>query len=79
MAQRPLGDAPPRRHLTCCVCGEYAGLFEQWWNRDTGWGLCATCRDWLSTPDERGRIRCTAEEMRDLYGIAGQHYQAKEQ
>jgi len=66
-------------HLTCCVCGDDGGRFEQWHNRDTGYGLCAACRDWLTTPDPRdGRIRCDAAEMLDLYGEAGRHYAAKE-
>lgn len=57
--------------LTCCVCGENAGTFAQWHNRDTGYGLCAECRDWLPT---RGT---SAEEMHDLYGVEGVHYAAR--
>lgn len=57
--------------LICCVCGENAGTFEQWHNRDTGYGLCAACRDWLP---ERGM---SAEEMRDNYGVEGTHYAAR--
>lgn len=70
---------PKTRHMECSVCGEYAGKFRQWWNRDTGYGLCARCRDWLTTPDPKtkdNRIRYGAEEMRDLYGEAGTHYPA---
>lgn len=71
--------APTLHHLTCCVCGAYAGRYEQWWNRDTGYGICAHCRDWLTTPDKRtGEIRCDAAEMHDLYGEAGRHYPAKD-
>lgn len=33
----------PQRHLTCCCCGQYAGWFRQWWNRDTGYGICRPC------------------------------------
>ena len=29
--------------LQCCTCGEPAPAFEQWWNRDTGYGICAAC------------------------------------
>ena len=32
-----------KRRLTCCCCGEHAGTFEQWHNRDTGWGVCRPC------------------------------------
>lgn len=59
------------RDLSCSVCGSGAGRFRQHWNRDTGWGLCAKCRDWLH---ERGT---SPEEMADLYGIAGVNYEAK--
>jgi hypothetical protein len=34
-------DAKPRR-LTCCCCGERT-TGRQWWNRDTGYGLCSAC------------------------------------
>lgn len=53
--------------LTCCCCA--AGTVgRQWWNRDTGYGLCETCADWIES-------RATPpEEMRSLYGIKGTHY-----
>lgn len=60
------------RRMTCAVCGEDAGHWEQHWNRDTGFGLCAKSRDWLIG---RGT---TAEEMKDLYGIEGVNYPARE-
>lgn len=34
-------DKPPR-HLECCCCGE-STTGRQWWNRDTGYGLCPDC------------------------------------
>ena len=50
---------------TCCCCGEYAGKWAQWFNRDTGYGMCAKCIAWL-------RGRGTPEtEIRDLYGVEG--------
>lgn len=53
--------------LTCCCCGE-STVGRQWSNRDTGYGLCAPCADWIST---RGT---TDAEMHELYGIRGVHY-----
>lgn len=51
------------RRLECCCCGNDAGRWQQHWNRDTGYGLCWTCAEWLTkvkhTPDD---------EMTDLYG-----------
>jgi len=29
--------------LECCCCGQPAPAFKQWWNRDIGYGICATC------------------------------------
>jgi hypothetical protein len=30
-------------HLTCCCCGGDAPAYQQWWNRDKGYGLCGRC------------------------------------
>lgn len=57
--------------LTCCVCGSDAGRWNQWWNRDRGYGICRSCVDWLKqrgTPDS---------EILDLYGREGVNYAAK--
>ena len=55
--------------LTCCCCGDYT-QGRQWWNRDTGYGLCTGCIDFCSNgTDEKG--------MTDLYGIRGTHYDVK--
>lgn len=55
-------------HMTCCCCGDYAGRFEQWHNRDSGYGICATCVDWL-------RNEGTTEEcIKDLYGVEGVNF-----
>lgn len=55
--------------MKCSVCGAEAGRWEQHWNRDTGWGICRPCVDWL-TKDRS----MTAEEMADLYGKEGVNY-----
>lgn len=34
----------PIRDLTCCCCGSWT-RGRQWWNRDTGFGLCDDCHD----------------------------------
>lgn len=54
------------RDLTCCCCGGRA-YGRQWFGRDTGFGLCAACADWLVS-------RETPEEMRQNYGERGVHY-----
>jgi len=50
------------RNLTCCCCGNPAGKWQQHWNRDTGYGICAACVDWQRS---RG---VTDAEILDLYG-----------
>lgn len=57
--------------LVCSVCGDAAGRFQQWWNQDTGWGVCRSCADWLET---KGYAE---DEMQFLYGKPGIHYEAK--
>lgn len=57
--------------LSCCCCGQ--GLRgRQWWNRDTGYGICTKCIDWQRS---RG---LDAEEERLSYGDEGVHYNIKE-
>lgn len=55
------------RHLECCVCGEYAGKYQQHWNRDEGYGICQDCA-------KRESQRETPERMESLYGKAGVNY-----
>ena len=58
------------RRLRCCRCGEDAGTWQQHWNRDTGWGVCAAC-----VVRERAYGAGDAEIDR-LYGVAGINYEA---
>src|SRR5262245_19341125 len=55
------------RKLTCCICGEDAGRWQQHWNRDTGWGVCRACV-------ERESAANSAQDMIDLYGQEGINY-----
>ena len=69
-----LGSTPaplsPIKNLECCCCsGPARG--RQWFNQDTGYGLCPKCATWI-------RTRETAETMRSYYGIAGIHYEVFE-
>lgn len=63
-----LGEATygPTKYLTCCCCGE-GTTGRQWYNRDTGYGLCNKCAAWIRS---RGK-----EDMKDNYGISGIHYE----
>jgi len=58
-----------KRQLTCCCCGEYAGRWEQHWNRDAGYGICAKCVAWVRSRGE------TEEEIRSLYGVEGVNFE----
>ncbi len=56
----------PKISLTCACCaGEAIG--RQWYNRDTGYGLCSNCVDFVKS-------RETPESMKSAYGIEGIHY-----
>lgn len=62
------------RHMTCNCCGEYAGRFPQWWNRDTGYGICRPCvLKWY-----RGRGTPEAE-ITESMGHEGIHWANAEQ
>lgn len=53
--------------FTCAVCGEPAPAYRQWWNRDTGFGVCSRCY----------QVVCEKEgepEAARLFGEAGVHH-----
>lgn len=55
------------KDLICSCCGTYA-RGRQWGNRDTGYGLCTRCADWLPGQGYG------PDEMYRLYGARGVHY-----
>ena len=60
------------RNLTCSCCGESAGRWEQHWNRENGYGICARCIDWLRTrPRKNEADRETPQVLETLYGVEG--------
>ncbi len=56
----------PIKTLTCCCCGEQT-IGRQWWNRDTGFGLCESCAERISKNEDQ-------ETMKSCYGEKGVHY-----
>ncbi len=60
----------PVRTLTCACCGASAPG-RQWWNRDTGYGVCAKCFTWISG-------REGAEQAEQSYGKPGIHHSLNE-
>ncbi len=61
----------PVKNLTCCCCGEMT-RGRQWWNRDTGYGICSRCIAW-----QRSRGTDDAE-IADLYGKEGEYFSVDE-
>jgi len=49
--------------LTCCCCGQ-GTRGRQWWNRDTGFGICKSCADWQKRDGDE-------DYFRSLYGEEG--------
>lgn len=56
----------PLTRLSCAVCGD-STAGRQWWNRDTGYGICEPCAAKWSKRD-------TPERFEELYGKAGVHH-----
>lgn len=52
--------------LECCCCGNRT-IGRQWYNRDTGYGVCEPCATKIALTE-------TPEYMRSTYGIYGVHY-----
>ena len=64
----------PIKTLTCCCCGQET-LGRQWWNRDTGYGLCAKCAEHIST--SRG-YKDDPIDFELCYGKKGIHHSLEE-
>ena len=64
------------RLLTCACCGGNAGKFQQWYNQDTGYGICARCIAWMRQPTATKAVRESEENIRDYYGIEGVNFAA---
>ncbi len=60
----------PVESLTCCCCGNGCSG-RQWWNRDTGYGMCESCIVYVR---EKGMPE---EEIVQCYGHAGIHHSLK--
>lgn len=60
------GNLSAIRRLECCCCA-VSTRGRQWWNRDTGYGLCARCATSIGKRESRA-------EMESLYGFEGIHY-----
>lgn len=61
----------PVRSLNCNCCGAMTHG-RQWWNRDTGYGMCVDCIDFVR---KKGMSEA---EIQNLYGIEGVHWGVKE-
>ena len=67
-----LPPVPALLNLTCCCCGDEAPAFKQWWNRDTGYGLCGRCAH--SIQHAQGTAAMAAAEFTSCYGHPGVHW-----
>lgn len=63
-------NQPKIRRLTCAVCGS-STKGRQWYNRDTGFGVCPSCIVWIKS---KNNYDSTPEQIKSLYGIEGTHY-----
>lgn len=60
-------EQEPSRFLYCAVCGACT-RGRQWWNRDTGYGVCVECIERLRAKGY------SEEELTRLYGTEGVHW-----
>ena len=58
--------------LRCACCGGNAPAKKQWWNRDTGYGVCARCFEWIAKREGQ-------EQAESFYGKAGVHHSVEEE
>lgn len=61
----------PIRELGCCCCGN-STRGRQWWNRDTGYGICKDCIAYVRKHGE------SEAEIKENYGIEGIHWGIEE-
>lgn len=61
-------NSPPRK-LCCAVCGQQT-QGRQWWNRDTGYGVCIE-------HGQQAIEREGPEATQRLYGVRGHHWDIK--
>lgn len=67
----------PIRDLGCNCCGN-AMRGRQWWNRDTGYGMCDECIVYVRTHRPFGRDPMSEAESLECYGIDGVHFNIPE-
>ena len=58
------------KRLICACCGKYT-TGKQWWNQDTGYGLCKECADYIEAKEGK-------EYLEDCYGKRGIHFDIEE-
>lgn len=64
--------AKPVVYLRCACCGaDVKG--RQWHNRDTGYGVCVRCVEWMESR-RASKPHLDLEPMSDLYGVRGIHW-----
>ena len=64
----------PITQLACACCGGVT-RGRQWFNQDSGYGICGDCIAWLRKPkSDTGPARESEEYIRDCYGIEGKHF-----
>lgn len=64
--------AKPIRELGCCCCGN-STRGRQWWNRDTGYGICPSCIEYVKKQGE------SDEQIAESYGVKGVHYDVEKE
>lgn len=64
--------------LTCSCCGGYASAYEQWHNRDIGYGMCGACIERIKRERPMKREPMSDDEIKRCYGVEGIHWFSSE-
>lgn len=62
-------NVKPIKTLICSCCGQHT-KGRQWWNQDTGYGMCSKCIESV----EKHRNYQDREYLKQTYGIENVHY-----
>jgi hypothetical protein len=68
-----------KRLKKCTCCGCPAGNWEQWHKKDTGFGICRECADWIAERTMHGKpdLRSNPLNFSEIYGLPGTHLEPR--
>ena len=59
--------------LSCACCGQ-GTRGRQYWNQDTGYGICSKCVDWITEKEKNNKYETGEEYIKRCYGVEGYNF-----